>query len=144
MLSKKRQCPRLILYFLYQRDSAEPKLGPRFPDSQASVSVTIWDVRISHYMKILVTHITGITDSRDMSLSKLQETVKDREAWCAAVHGITRSQTQLSDWTTTTNHIIVKYLTINIIICIIILYFKLFLFQILEYGHWKNPIFIAA
>ena len=42
-------------------------------------------------------NIESITNSMDMSLSKLQEVVIDREAWCAAVHGVTKGQTQLSD-----------------------------------------------
>ena len=49
--------------------------------------------------------LDGITDSMNMSLSKLQEMAKDREAWRAAIHGVTKSWTQLRDWIPTSRHI---------------------------------------
>ena len=47
--------------------------------------------------------LDGITDSMEMSLSRLRELVMNREAWCAAVHAVTKSRTRLSDWTETIN-----------------------------------------
>ena len=57
--------------------------------------------------------LNGLTDSVDMSLRKLQQTVKDREAWCAAVHGVAKSQTQLSDCTTLSENGFAFYLQEN-------------------------------
>ena len=54
--------------------------------------------------------LDGITDTMDMGLGKLLELVLDREAWCAAVHGATKNQTRLSDWTELTVSKIVYYL----------------------------------
>ena len=49
--------------------------------------------------------LDGITDSMDMSLSELRELVMDREAWCAAIHGVSKNRTWLSDWTELMNQI---------------------------------------
>ena len=46
--------------------------------------------------------VDSITDTMNMNLGELREMVRDRDAWHAAVHGVTKSQTQLNDWTTTT------------------------------------------
>ena len=58
---------------------------------------------------------SGITDSMDISLSKLREIVKDRQAWCATVYGDAKSQTQLSNWTILTG---VKWYLTVVLICI--------------------------
>ena len=57
--------------------------------------------------------LDSITDAMDMNLSKLWEIVENGGAWCAAVHGVTKSWTWLSDWTTTTTY---KYITIIILL----------------------------
>ena len=57
--------------------------------------------------------LDAITDSMDMSLSKLQDRVKDRETWCAAVHGVSKSQTWLSEWTTIANEYVITRDNLN-------------------------------
>ena len=59
-------------------------------------SSSVWEF---HLFYVLADCIDGITDLMNMNLSKLRELVMDREAWRAAVHGVTKSQTWLSDWT---------------------------------------------
>ena len=80
--------------------------------SWSSNTLVTWCKVLTHWKKTLMLGkfvgrrrrgqqrgLDSITDLMDINLSKLQEIVEDRGAWCAAVHGITKSLTQLSDWT---------------------------------------------
>ena len=65
-----------------------------------------------------VRQLDGITDSMDLSLSELWEMVKDREAWSTVSHGVTKSQTRPSNWTTVINHNGKEYLKIYMCVCV--------------------------
>ena len=67
--------------------------------------------------------LDGITDSMDLSLSELREFVIDREAWGAAIHGVAKSRTRLSDWTELKPHLIMVYDHFNVLLNSVCQYF---------------------
>ena len=64
--------------------------------------------------------LDGITDSMDVGLGRLQELVMDRKAWHAAIHGVTKSRTRLSDWTESPISLLITFMKIGI--CVFVLF----------------------
>ena len=79
--------------------------------------------------------LDGIIDPMDMTLSKFQDIVKDREAWCAAVHEIAKNQTSLSDWIKITSYEIIRIFLWLYITNVMAIHW-----QILIWNHWRKRV----
>ena len=93
--------------FLPGESHGEDPSGPQFTGWQRDWSQRVGDE--GSRGKQRVRWLDSITDSTDVNLSKLWETVEDRGIWCATVHGVTELWTWLSNWTTTVDWYVVNY-----------------------------------